>query len=163
MKQKIILNSILLVFISSKLFGQLNTQLCNKNERLVFAFQLQNKKWVSVCKEEKEKYLVCRVGTVDKIDFQYPSVLDSSSWKKFSFNSYTREFGKKDVAMHFSYLDFNYNNSKYEVYETLDAEARQEHCGIKIIKTKSNSDTEGVLNTREGNLLVLSTDDRFKQ
>jgi hypothetical protein len=163
MKQKIATHLILLVFISSKLCAQQNAKLCNKNEVQVFAFQLQNKKWVSVCKEEKEQYLVYRIVTDNKIEFQYPLVLDSSSWKKFSFSSYTREFGKKDVAMHFAYLDFDYKGNKYEVYETFDAEAKQEHCGVKVAKAKNTTDMEGILNTREGNLLTLGTNDRFKQ
>jgi len=162
MKRKVSINLFLLLFFSLKLFAQLPARLCKGNEVVIYAFQLQNKKWVSVCKEKKEEYIVYRLGSADKVALQYPLVLDATSWQNFSFTSYIRDFGKQDVAMHMAYLDFNYNGSKYEVYETTDAEISHENCGVKTVKDDAVVDMAGVFKTRVGNLLELKNNIKIK-
>jgi hypothetical protein len=162
MTPKISVSLILLIFFSLKLFAQMPAQLCKVNEVVVSAFQLQNNKWVSVCKEKKEGYIVYRLGTADKAELQYPVVLDTTSWQNFSFTSYARDFGKQDVAMQIAYLDFHCNVSKYEVYETTDAEIKQENCGLKTGKGDAVVDMAGVFKTRIGNLLELKDNIKIK-
>jgi hypothetical protein len=66
--QKITIVLLLLTY-NSICFGQLNKQLCKATEEVIFAFQLKNKKWVAVCKEKKDNYIVYRFGTSPKLNW----------------------------------------------------------------------------------------------
>lgn len=105
-------------FFHQVVLGQLNQQLCKRGEEIVFAFQLDNRKWVSVCQDKGEKYIAYRFGTQKKIELQYPAILDTSSWQQFSFNGYDRGGGKKNAAMYYGLLSFKNNGALYEIYDT---------------------------------------------
>ena len=87
--KKIITIFFVLIFTTNT-YAQFDKQLCKPNEEIVFAFQLKNLKWVSVCKEKNEKYIVYRFGNQNKIELQYPDILDSTSWQQFTFQGYSR-------------------------------------------------------------------------
>ena len=143
--------------------AQFDSVLCKPNEDIVFAFQLDSQQWVSVCKEKKGKYLVYRFGNKNKIELQVPAVLDSNSWKRFTFNGYNRGGGKENAAMHFAYLNFGHKNIIYEVYELWNSEDSIEHCGLTVMISNKATDNPGVLKTRKGNLLELLYNDRLKK
>ena len=67
---------LLSLFLSVSTIAQLNNQLCKPNEEIVFAFQVKNLKWVSVCKEKNGSYIVYRFGIKTKLEMQYPAELD---------------------------------------------------------------------------------------
>lgn len=163
MNKKVTVLIILLLFTGTAIPAQLNVQLCNKNEAVVFAFQLQNKKWVSLCKEENENYLVYRFGTADKVELQYPSVLDNTSWQKFSFQGYERGGGKMNAAMSYAYLGFTNSDVDYEIAESWSSETDEEHCGISIITEKKTINLAGLLKSRKGYLLQLRNNEKIKQ
>ena len=163
MKQKIAVYLFLWVFSISKLCAQLNTQLCNVNEVIVFAFKLKNKKWVAVCKEKNEKYIVYRSGTDAKIDLQFPSVLDSSSWRQFVFQGYMRGGGKENEAMNFANLYFTNNNINYTVYEDYTVVHNKSTCGVMVEIDSKTTDLNGILFTRKGNLLDLWENKKIRQ
>lgn len=163
MKQKITVYLFLLVSVSSKLNAQLNTQLCKFNEVIVFAFKFKNKKWVSVCKEKNEKYIVYRSGTAAKIDLQFPSVLDSSSWHKFIFQGYMRGGGKENEAMNFANLYFTNNGINYTVYEDYTIVQNKSTCGVLVKINDKTTDLNGILSTRKGNLLDLWENKKITQ
>jgi len=144
-------------------FSQFSNELCLKNEKVVFAFQLKNKKWVSVCKEINESYIVYRFGTKTKIELTYPSVLDTTSWQKFSFNGYNRGGGKQNAAMYWGYLSFTNNNVNYEIYHHWNSEDDKELCGMRIALNGKKTELSGILNTRKGHLLSLLQNDKIKQ
>lgn len=163
MKQKIAVYLFLLVFNISKLYAQLNTQLCKVNEVIVFAFQLKNKKWVSICQEKNEKHIVYRSGTSVKTDLQFPSVLDTTSWDKFSFKGYNRGGGKQNDAMNFAYLNFTNNTILYEVYESWSSYDDKADCGVLVVAAGKIINSSGILKTRKGYLPELCTNDKMAQ
>lgn len=148
---------VFIVFIFSGLnsIAQLSNHLCKSNEAVAFAFQLKNKKWVSVCRDKNDKYLVYRFGTKDKIELTYPALLDTTSWQQFSFWQYSRGGGKQNAAMEVAFLTFSNMNTDYEVYETWTVEEGKPICGITVnVKGKSTS-LKGVLSTRKNYLRSL--------
>ncbi len=156
--------TIFVVFIFSKnINAQYDSLLSKPNENTVFAFQLENNKWVSVSKEKNGKYLVYRFGNKNKIELQVPALLDTSSWKRFLFSGYSRGGGKENAAMHFGYLSFRNKETVYEVYELWNSEDDEEHCGLKVIIDKKLTDLKGVLKSRNGNLLDLLYEDKIKK
>jgi hypothetical protein len=136
-------------------YGQLNNQLCKPNEKVAFAFQLSNQKWVSVCKEKEDRYIVYRFGTKNKLELQYPASSDTNSWRQFTINGYMRGGGKANAAMNFAYLTFSNNGVTYEVYETWSSEDNKEHCGVNVTIGGKTTDLKGLLKTRKGDLLSL--------
>lgn len=154
---------LLSLFLSVSIFAQLNNQLCKPNEEVVFAFQVKNQKWVSVCKEKNGGYIVYRFGTKTKLEMQYPEKLDSASWQQFTFQGYMRGGGKQNAAMRFGYLNFYNNDINYEVYDLWNSEDDKEACGITVkLKTKTIG-MEGNLKSRKGSLVELIYEDKIKK
>jgi hypothetical protein len=156
---------IFFVLICSRtVYAQYESLLCKPNENTVFAFQLENNKWVSVSKEKNGQYLVYRFGNKDKIELQVPAVLDTSSWSRFLFSGYSRGGGKENAAMHFGYLSFRNKEVVYEVYELWNSEDNIEHCGLTVmIDDKKPINLTGVLKSRHGNLLDLLYEEKIKK
>jgi hypothetical protein len=154
---------LLLHFSLTTTFAQLSNELCGENEKVVFAFQLSNKKWVSVCEEKMGRYLVYRFGTNKHIELIYPEILDSTSWQKFSFEGYSRGGGKQNAAMNYAFLSFQNKQAQYEIYETWNSEDDKEYCGINILLNGQSFDKKGVLTTRKGYLLSLRNNEKIKQ
>lgn len=147
---------IILVLCYNNTFAQFSEQLSKTNESVAFAFQLKNKKWVSVCREKNDKYLVYRFGTKDKIELTYPQLPDSSSWQRFSFTYYSRGGGKQNAAMDYAYLSFSNNNILYEVYDTWAAEDNIRYIGVNVSINQRKMDMKGLLKTRKNYLQSLS-------
>jgi hypothetical protein len=133
------------------------------NETLVFACQTKAGKWVYVCKDKKDTYLVYRYGTPQKIALQYPSVLDSASWQQFSFKGYSRGGGKANAAMYYGFLSFSNNGIDYEVYDTWNSEDDKENCGILVTTAGKSTDIKGIVKSRKGYLLALRDYEQLRQ
>ena len=150
---------LVLLFLQScwttELFSQFDEQLCKKEEAIVFAFQLNNQKWVSVCKGKNEQYIVYRFGVQNKIELEYPKKLDSTSWQYFSFKGYNRGGGKQNAAMYYAFLNFSNNEITYKVYQTWDSENDLEHCGVSVIINGKETGLKGVIRSIKGSLLSL--------
>jgi hypothetical protein len=145
-------------------YAQVSEHLCNTNEGTVFSFQLENNKWVSVCREQNGQYLVFRLGNQNIIELQAPAVIDSNSWKRFTFSGFNRGGGKENAAMHFGYLSFKVKDLIYEVYELWNSEDSIEHCGLTIIKGyKIINNFIGNLKSKSGNLVQLMSEPKIKQ
>jgi hypothetical protein len=161
------MKKIVLIFFLSicfqGIYAQYDSLLCKSNENTVFAFQLENNKWVTVSKEKNGKYLVYRFGNKDKIELQVPAVLDTSSWNRFLFSGYSRGGGKENAAIRFGYLSFRNKETVYEVYELWNSEDDEEHCGLTVIINNKFTDLKGVLTSRHGNLVELLYEDRVKK
>lgn len=160
---KTIITLILILICCGNAYAQYDSLLCKQNENTVFAFQLENNKWVSVSKEKNGKYLVYRFGNKDKIELQVPAVLDTSSWNRFLFSGYDRGGGKENAAMHFGYLSFRNKETIYEVYELWNSEDDEEHCGLTVMINNKATDLKGSLTSRHGNLVDLLYEDRVKK
>lgn len=132
------------------------------NEKIIFAFQLRNRKWVSICQEKNDAYLVYRFGTSNKIELQYPARLDSASWQQFTFNGYNRGGGKQNAAMWYGFLYFIHKDVRYEIYHTWNSEDDKEKCGVTVIVNKKDIDMPGELRTKKGSLLSLLYNGKIK-
>ncbi len=64
------------------------------NEELVFSFDTQNGKKVTLNKDKKNNYLIYRFGTKDKIEFEFHNKT-KSSWMNFKYSFYLRVVGNK--------------------------------------------------------------------
>lgn len=144
-------------------FAQFDNQLCKPNEEIIFACQLKNLKWVSVCKEKNGNYIVYRFGKKVKIEMQYPAVLDSTSWQQFTFQGYVRGGGKANAAMRFGYLNFYNNSINYEVYDLWNSEDDKEDCGVSVKQNKKTIDMKGNLRNKKGSLVELIYEDKIKK
>ena len=158
----------LLIFFFFLLAGvdakaQYDSALSKENEDIVFSFRLENKKWVSVCKEKAGKYIVYRIGTKDKIDLQIPAILDTSSWKRFRFSGYNRGGGRENAAMHFGYLSFGTKGIGYEVYQLWNSQDSIEHCGLYVIVGGKMTEMKGDIESKKGNLVNLLYEPKIKQ
>ena len=154
---------LLCIFFGITVFAQFDNHLCKSNEEIVFAFQLKNLKWVSVCKEKNEHYIVYRFGTKSKIELQYPKLLDSTSWQQFTFQGYVRGGGKQNAAMRFGYLNFYNNDINYEVYDLWNSDDDKEKCGVWVKPNKKTIDMKGNLESRKGSLVELIYEDKIKK
>jgi len=163
MQKRLAFYCIAFLLFAGDLYGQMNASLCKKDEEIVFAFQLSNKKWVAVCKEKAERYIVYRFGTSPKVELQFPAVLDSTSWQQFSFKGYSRGGGIQNSAMNVAFLNFTNNNVNYEVYDTWTAEEDKPHIGVTITIEKKTIDLKGNIKSRKGYLLSLSDNQKIKQ
>ncbi|HET9826264.1 MAG TPA: hypothetical protein VFP87_13080, partial [Chitinophagaceae bacterium] len=143
-------------------FGQLNKQLCNPNETIVFAFQVQNQKRVSICKERNDGYLV-RFGTSFKLELQFPHVLDSMSWSKFSLKVYNRAGNKQNAAMYFAYLHFNNDGVFYEVYDVWNSENDLREIGVNVKSGSEEIKRKGLVRSHKFTLLSLMNSEKIKE
>ncbi len=154
---------LLSLFLSINAFAQFNNHLCKPNEEIVFAVQLKNLKWVSVCKEKNGHYIVYRFGTKSKIELQYPALLDSTSWQQFTFQGYVRGGGKQNAAMRFGYLNFYNNDINYEVYDLWNSDDDKEKCGVQVTLNKKTIDMKGNVKSRKGSIIELVYEDKIKK
>jgi len=151
------------IFFVVTAFAQIDNQLCKTNEEIIFACQLKNLKWVSVCKEKDRNYIVYRFGTKAKVEMQYPTLLDSTSWQKFTFQGYIRGGGKANAAMRFGYLNFYNNDVNYEVYDLWNSEDDKKDCGVSVKQNKKTIDMKGNLRNKKGSLVELIYEVKIKK
>lgn len=130
--------------------------LCQKQERMVYTFQTQRHKIVSVCSGANDAYLVYRFGTKARIELQYPAQLDKSSWQQFELYSYYRGGGVQNAGMEENHLSFTNNNIRYTLFDDFSAETNRQAIGISI-KLPNNKALEikGLPKTKQGDLQAL--------
>jgi hypothetical protein len=93
------------------------TPLCGNGETNLYCFATAKGKIVSVCVGPQQKYLVYRFGTAQKVELQYPAVLDASSWRKFTFASYMRpSMGGSNSGRDLNHLQFVSGKVRYTVF-----------------------------------------------
>jgi hypothetical protein len=92
--------------------------LCKGNEQVLINFKLsKSTKSVSLCKERNGKYMVYRFGTKDKIELEYPTTLDASSWNAFKLYGVKRFGGKANAGFGDYSISFMNNKVEYEIFE----------------------------------------------
>jgi hypothetical protein len=124
------------------------------NETVIFSFNTQNGKIVTVNKDKENKYIIYRYGTKDNVEFEFPNK-SKSSWTNFKYSSYLRGGGIQNEGMDLNYLSFVNEKFKYVIYDTYYARGNNQNVGIKIIDLKSNKVTniKGLVKTRKGTLV----------
>src|SRR5574337_371735 len=158
MKQFLIALGLLSLF-SSFSNNKFANGLCKDNEEVVFSFTLNNsKKSIYLCKDKKEKYLVYRFGTNDKIELQYPKKLDASSWKAFTLRGQKRFGGKANAGFGDYSLTFNNNNVAYILFDSWSDKDESKEIGIKVSTNGKETILKGNYKTKKGSLLRLDSE-----
>ena len=123
------------------------------SETVIFSFNTQNGKIVTLNKENNNHYIVYRFGTRNKTEFEY-SDTTKSSWTKFTYSFYLRGGGVQNEGMDLNYVYFINKNYKYVIYNTYVAADEKISVGIKIVdlKTGKISNIKGDIKTRKGTL-----------
>ncbi len=140
---------LLLVATSFKTDDLYTLRLCKSNEKMLFSFQVSGtKKFVSVCKDKANEYIVYRYGTRDNIEFQYPEKPDTSSWRSFMFY-YVGQGGSNTSfeMVSFSFVD---KRVKYDVYYNRKPEEATNEIGVNIIGNGKETNLKGELTTQMG-------------
>lgn len=86
-------------------------------ETTLFSFVTASGKTASLCEGPKAAYLVYRFGTTAKTELQYPSVLDATSWQKFTYWSYHRGGGVANAGEELCQLSFKNKGVEYLLYD----------------------------------------------
>jgi hypothetical protein len=95
--------------------------LCRAGETTVFSFRTKGGKTAALCQGPKEAYLVYRFGTAAKIELQYPTKLDASSWRKFTYWSYHRGGGAHNAGLEIAQLKFANQGVEYTLSDQTSA------------------------------------------
>lgn len=130
--------------------------LCNNNEKLLFMFETDNGNIVSVCIEENDNYIVCRFGTADKIEFEYPKD-KTNSWHLFTYSYYLRGGGAQNEGVDLNSLKFSYDNNFYEIYDDYYAVDDSFIVGIRI----NGTEVKGIAGSISGSLIGLRNNDKI--
>ena len=102
-------------------------------EEVIFGFSLKkSNKIVLICNQKDDKYLVYRFGTKDKVELQYPGVLNMASWKAFRYSGYSRGGGPGNLAMEMHSLTFKNNLVLYEIKDDSEAEHNENSASIIV-------------------------------
>jgi len=158
-------NSIIEHHEENKTQSEYNEYLQKENEEIIISFSIKDSdKVVVLCVlKEKPSYLVFRLGTSENVDFE---LLDNStdSWNKFIYSYYLRGGGSENEGLDLNYLTFEYNGTKYELFQEYSAENDATDIGIKTIDLSTNNET--ILKASEdsiiGDLRVLRSFDKIK-
>jgi hypothetical protein len=86
-------------------------------ETTLFSFVTASGKTASLCEGPKAAYLVYRFGTTAKTELQYPSMLDATSWQKFTYWSYDRGGGVANAGEELHQLSFKNGGVEYQLYD----------------------------------------------
>ena len=140
-----------LLSLTASVFGQSFTL---TNEEVIFSFDAQNGKKITLNKDRANNYIIYRFGSKDKIEFEFPSK-SKSSWTDFKYSFYLRGGGTQNEGMDLNYIYFTNKGFKYVIYDTYFAVGNKQEIGIEIINLKSNKTTtiKGNRKTRKGTLV----------
>ena len=129
------------------------------NETLIFSFKTNNNKILTLCTDKNFNYLVYRFGTSQKVELQYPEVLDKTSWDKFYFYSYHRGGGIDNAGLDIDVISFTNHKTTYAIHDewAIDKEGEHEYLSIEIddLSTALEVDFKisGLTKSKRGNLM----------
>lgn len=129
--------------------------LCLQTEDTVFSFETKSKKILSICKGIKGSYLTYKFGSPKNIEFQFPNLLDITSWKQFDFSGMRRGGGKMNAGFGDYSLSFENGNSEYTVFQEWSDEDDTYTIGITITGGGKPVTIKGLKKTQEGSLVLL--------
>jgi hypothetical protein len=131
--------------------------LCEGKEEVIVSFQLQkSNKTASLCQGEAFAYLVYRFGTKGKVELRYPAELNSKSWDKFEFSSYSRYGGKTNDAKSMNDITFTNEDVDYSISENWDFRKDSYYLGIMVNRGDEWRELLGKKSTQEGTLANLT-------
>lgn len=138
--------------------------LCRNGETSLYCFTTTKGKIVSVCVGPQQKYLVYRFGTAQKVELQYPAVLDASSWGKFTFASYMRpSMGGTNAGQDLNHLQFASGKVRYTVFCDFSDEGG-EKVGVNVnLGGGQEVFIKGNPKSVQGGLMELRDNDKVKR
>lgn len=134
--------------------GALGQTFVLPGEQVLFSFDTQNGKRLTLNKRKIDNSIVYRFGTKDRVEFEFPGKAGNSN-KDFKYSFYMRGGGAQNEGMDLNYVYFSNNGFKYVIYDTYAAVGHKQETGVKIInlKTQKITDIKGSLKTRKGTLI----------
>lgn len=139
--------------------SQINENLCRDNEEVVYSFRtLEEQKVVSLCINDKEDYIIFRYGTEEKIEIEYPDILDDS-WNNFAYCYYLRGGGPDNEGMDLNFITFKNKECSYVLYEKYYATEDEHQYGMIIINN-DNGDEKDMIGSSDS---VIGTLINFRQ
>ncbi len=147
-------SSLIFLVLLTSTFTAFGQSLTFSNEEVIFSFQTQSGKKVTLNKDKQNNYIVYRFGTKEKIKFEFPEK-SKSSWTNFKYSFYLRGGGTQNEGMDLNYIYFVNKNFKYVIYNTYFAVGNKQTVGLKIINLKTNktTDIKGDRKTQKGTLV----------
>ena len=137
-------------------------------EDVLFSFETKRGKTVSLCEGPKGAYLVYRFGTPAKVELQYPAVLDTSSWRKFSYFSAHLGGGTENESGEVHQLSFMNESVSYVLddleYSSIGKNREENYRREVSVSVTVNDKTlsiAGEADTAYGNLVL--DDERLKR
>ena len=143
--------------------------LCRTGETVVFSFATKAGKTAALCRGANGSYLVYRFGTAAKVELQYPTKLDASSWQKFTYWSYRRGGGAHNAGLETYRLTFVNNGVEYTIIDEVTALYDKQHeeiypRAVNVTVTVKGKEVTVVGNsdTAVGELVAVSHDHKVK-
>ncbi|MGI4759076.1 MAG: hypothetical protein ACRYF0_00110 [Janthinobacterium lividum] len=162
---KLVATAALFLAAGHSLFGQgkpMPNGLRRPGETTVFSFRTSRGKVASLCEGPKAAYLVYRFGTASKVELQYPAVLDTSSWRKFTYHKHYYD-GTNNASEDVNQLSFTIGTVEYMLFDNrygfLDEYKQNDHhrkIGIDV--SMKGVRISGSEDSANGNLYL--TDDQ---
>ncbi len=122
--------------------SQINENLCGDNEEVVYSFRtLEEQKVVSLCKNDKEDYIIFRYGTEENIEIEYPDILDDS-WNNFAYCYYLRGGGPDNEGLDLNFITFKSKEYSYILYEKYYATDDEHQYGMIIINNDNGNEKD---------------------
>jgi hypothetical protein len=138
--------------------------LCMENENLLISFAENNgAKTVSVSiSKDQSDYIVFRIGTTDKIEFEFP-IDKNDSWNQFMYSYYFRGGGIANEGVDLNNLSFRCGDNIYKLYQEYDSMSSSTNVGIEITDTVKNDiiDIKGLSDSIEGSLTPLRFNEKI--
>ncbi len=134
-----------------------------RGEVNVISFQTLNGKHVAIVTGVDDKYIVYRFGTDKKIELEYPSPKDSTTWKKMFFNWHMHPSMGEDDGVDYDCLSFVKDKFRYAIYESRSGNSV--NLGVKVMDLNDRviADFPGIESTRKGTLMNLRNNENLGQ
>jgi hypothetical protein len=129
--------------------GVFAKNLCEQQEKVIFAFESRNGKILSLCKAQQGNYLVYRFGVVGAVEFQFPKKLDAGSWNAFEFSGQKR-VGLNNAGFGDYSISFSNGAAEYSIFQEWDIDEKIYSIGVNIVTSAKKTTINGVKKTRRG-------------
>lgn len=135
--------------------SQLKDRLRAQNENILFSIKLVDGQVVSICVNEQEKYLTCRLGTLSDLKLRI-YVRPEEYGETFRYDYYFRGGGPHNIGLDLNSLIFEKDGYTLTVYDNYSAIDDVATAGI-VIELSSGTKTysTGLYGTKIGSLTTL--------
>ncbi|MFR5601534.1 MAG: hypothetical protein ACLTKI_03875 [Lachnospiraceae bacterium] len=127
-------------------FGEEETKIAYDNETILYLIGVPDLNRRYVVSEDKDgKYLVCRSYSDQHLEFQFPEVLDESSYDQFQLDYQFVEADGADPGMTVLELSFTRGQEEYHLFDEYDNQGEARNCGIRIKDIPTGTETDNYL------------------